>query len=120
MDDTATAGYRHGFRWYRRSRLWVVPSMGVVAALVLATASLSLDHFLISDGAPFPIFSGEPDTARTILSLIATSVVTLTALVLTIVAVVIQLATQALSPRAVRTFLQDAHSHLTLGTFVDD
>lgn len=88
------------------------------AALALATVTLSLDHFVISEGAPFPIFSGEPDTARTILSLIATSIATLTALVLTIVAVVIQLATQALSPRAVRTFLQDAHSHLTIGTFV--
>jgi uncharacterized membrane protein len=118
MDGSATAGYLHGFRWYRRSRLWVVPSAGVVAALALATVSLSLDHLVISNGAPFPIFSGEPDTARTILSLIATSIATLTALVLTIVAVVIQLATQSLSPRAVRTFLQDAHSHLTIGTFV--
>jgi uncharacterized membrane protein len=118
MDRTDTAGHLHGFRWYRRSRLWVVPSAGVVAALLLATASLSLDHLVISDGAPFPIFSGEPDTARTILSLIATSIATLTALVLTIVAVVIQLATQSLSPRAVRTFLQDVHSHLTIGTFV--
>jgi uncharacterized membrane protein len=52
------------------------------------------------------------------LSLIGTSIATLLALILTIVAVVIQLATQALSPRAVRTFLQDAHSHLTIGTFV--
>ena len=106
------------FRWYRRSQLWVVPSAGAASALLLAAGSLSLDHHLITDSAPFPVFSGEPDTARTVLSLIATSIATLTALVLTIVAVVIQLATQALSPRAVRTFLQDAHSHLTIGTFV--
>jgi uncharacterized membrane protein len=96
----------------------VVPSAGAAAALVLAAVTLSIDHHLIDDGAPFPIFTGEPDTARTILSLIATAIATLTALILTIVAVIIQLATQALSPRAVRTFLQDAHSHLTIGTFV--
>jgi uncharacterized membrane protein len=118
MDRPRTTNYLREFRWYRRSRLWVVPSAGAATALLLAAGSLSLDYHVIPDPAPFPIFSGEPDTARTILSLIATSMATLTALILTIVAVIIQLATQALSPRAVRTFLQDAHSHLTIGTFV--
>jgi uncharacterized membrane protein len=118
LDRPRTSSYLREFRWYRRSRLWVVPSAGATAALVIATATLSIDHFVITDGAPFPIFNGAPDTARTILSLIATAIATLTALILTIVAVIIQLATQALSPRAVRTFLQDAHSHLTIGTFV--
>jgi uncharacterized membrane protein len=118
MARPRTSNYLREFRWYRRSRLWVVPSAGAATALLLAAVSLSLDFHVVPDPAPFPIFSGEPDTARTILSLIATSMATLTALILTIVAVIIQLATQALSPRAVRTFLQDAHSHLTIGTFV--
>jgi uncharacterized membrane protein len=118
VDRPRTSSYLREFRWYRRSRLWVVPSAGAGAALVLAAVTLSVDHLLIEDSAPFPIFGGQPDTARTMLSLIATAVATLTALILTIVAVIIQLATQALSPRAVRTFLQDAHSHLTIGTFV--
>jgi uncharacterized membrane protein len=118
VDRPRTSSYLREFRWYRRSRLWVVPSAGAATALLLAAVSLSIDHYLITDGAPFPVFNGEPDTARSILSLIATAIATLTALILTIVAVIIQLATQALSPRAVRTFLQDAHSHLTIGTFV--
>jgi uncharacterized membrane protein len=118
VDRPRTSSYLREFRWYRRSRLWVVPSAGAAAALVLAAVTLSVDNYLIEDGAPFPIFNGQPDTARTMLSLIATAIATLTALILTIVAVIIQLATQALSPRAVRTFLQDAHSHLTIGTFV--
>ena len=118
MNRPRTTDYLREFRWYRRSRLWVVPSAGAAVALLLAAGSLSLDYHVIPDPAPFPVFSGEPDTARSILSLIATAIATLTALILTIVAVIIQLATQALSPRAVRTFLQDAHSHLTIGTFV--
>jgi uncharacterized membrane protein len=89
-----------------------------MTALALAFASMALDRLVITDDAPFLIFRGTPDSARTILSLIATSMATLTALVLTIIAIVIQLATQALSPRAVRTFLQDALTHLTLGAFV--
>jgi uncharacterized membrane protein len=115
---SATSSVLLGFRWYRRSRLWVVPAGGVVTALVLAVVSLAVDNFLLDDSAPFPAFVGSPDTARSLLSLIGTSVATLLALILTIVAVVIQLATQQLSPRAVRTFLQDAHSHLAIGTFV--
>jgi uncharacterized membrane protein len=118
LDRPRTSSYLREFRWYRRSRLWVVPSAGAGAALILAGVTLSVDNFLIEGSAPFPVFGGQPDTARTMLSLIATAVATLTALILTIVAVIIQLATQALSPRAVRTFLQDAHSHLTIGTFV--
>jgi uncharacterized membrane protein len=118
VERPRTSRYLLEFGWYRRSRLWVVPSAGAVTALLLAAMTLSVDHFLIVDGAPFPVFRGTPETARTLLSLIATAIATLTALVLTIVAVIIQLATQALSPRAVRTFLQDAHSHMTIGTFV--
>jgi uncharacterized membrane protein len=118
LDRPRFTNHLREFRWYRRSRLWVVPSAGVGMALLLAVATLGVDHLLIDDGAPFPVFTGSPDTVRSILSLIGTSIATLTALVLTIVAVVIQLATQHLSPRAVRTFLQDPQSHLTLGTFV--
>ena len=118
MARRRTTSYLREFRWYRRSRLWVVPSMGVATALLLAAVTLSVDYFLIVDTAPFPVFTGAPATARSILSLIGTAMATLVALVLTIVAIVIQLATQSLSPRAVRTFLQDAHSHLTIGAFV--
>jgi uncharacterized membrane protein len=106
------------FHWYRRSRLWVVPAAGMVAATAFASVTLAFDAFVLPDAAPFPIFYGDADTARSMLSLIATSIANLTALVLTIVAVVLQLATQSLSPRAVRTFLQDPKSHITLGLFV--
>jgi uncharacterized membrane protein len=118
MDRPHTSDYLREFRWYRRSRLWVVPTAGAAAALLISVGSLTLDHVALGKDAPFPVFTGSTETAQAILTLIATSIATLTALVLTIVAVVIQLATQALSPRAVRTFLQDAHSHLTIGTFV--
>jgi uncharacterized membrane protein len=98
--------------------LWVLPTVGVVVALLLAAISLTVDALLLPQGAPFPIFFGEADTARSMLSLIGTSIATLTALVLTIVSVVLQLANQTLSPRAVRTFLQDPKSHVTIGIFV--
>lgn len=115
MERSRSRDVMHEFRWYRRSRLWVVPAGGVVVAIASASATLAADHFLFGPGTPFPVFSGTVDTARNLLVVIATAIATLTALVLTIVAVIIQLATQALSPRAVRTFLHDLHSHMTIG-----
>jgi hypothetical protein len=32
----ATSSYLREFRWYRRSRLWVLPTLGVATALLLA------------------------------------------------------------------------------------
>lgn len=118
VSRSRTARVLRRFGWYRRSRLWVVPTVGVATALVLAAITSTVDVTLVGDTAPLPVFSGEADTARSMLQLIGTSIATLTALVLTIVAVVLQLATQSLSPRAVRTFLQDPKSHVTLGLFV--
>lgn len=118
MSSPLKNSHLKAFRWYRRSRLWVAPTIGAATAILLAAGSLALDNLVITEDAPFPVFQGAPASARSILSLIATSMATLTALVLTIIAIVIQLATQALSPRAVRTFLQDAQTHVTLGAFV--
>lgn len=118
MDGPRPGVYMRSFRWFRQSRLWVLPTAGVVVALALAAVTLTVDRLVLEPGAPFPVFTGTQDTARQVLVVIATSIATLTALVLTVVAVVIQLATQALSPRAVRTFLHDVHSHVTIGMFV--
>jgi uncharacterized membrane protein len=53
-----------------------------------------------------------------ILSTVAASMVSLTALVLTITSVVVQLAMGQFSPRSVRPFLQDRPSQLAIGVFV--
>lgn len=98
MERPRPRAVMHEFRWYRRSRLWVVPAAGVLVALVGAGATLAADRFLFGPATPFPVFSGTVDTARSVLTVIVTAIATLTALVLTIVAVVIQLATQTLSP----------------------
>jgi uncharacterized membrane protein len=106
-------------QWYRQGRLWVAPASGAGAAMVAGVAMLLLDHYVISAGTPFlPKYIGSAGTARTLLSATATSMATLTALVLTIVTVVVQLASDKYSHRALRTFLQDGQSHLTLAMFV--
>lgn len=107
------------FRWYRRARIWVAPTIGAAIAFVVGLGLLALDRFVVSLSTPLiPKFVSSADTARTLLSVTATAVATLTALVLTIVTIVLQLASDKYTHRALRTFLQDRHSHVTLATFV--
>ena len=62
--------------------------------------------------------TGGPDAALEILGTVAGSMVSLTALVLTVVLVVVQLAMGQFSPRIVATILQDKPSQFAIGTFV--
>ena len=61
---------------------------------------------------------GGPDAATAVLSTVAASMVSLTALVLTITMVVVQLAMGQFSPRIVQRILQDKPSQLAIGLFV--
>lgn len=105
-------------QWYRRGRLWVAPAAGAIVAIVVGMAVLLLDRYVLTVGAPLPMYVGSSSTATTVLSVTASTMATLTALVLTIVTVVMQLASDKYSHRALRTFLQDRNYHLTLATFV--
>src|SRR5206468_4294142 len=71
------------------------------------------DHALIPQA-----FTGGPDAALAILSAVATSMVSLAALVLTITMVVVQLAMGQFSPRIVQRILRDKPSQLAIGIFV--
>lgn len=103
----------------RSSRLWIAPLVGIGAAAVLAALALYIDTQVDWDGdPPPPLFGGSPSTARTLLSVIATAITTLLALVFTILAVVIQLGSSQYSPRVLRTLFQDFPSHFTIGVFV--
>lgn len=73
------------------SGYWFIPTAVVVAALVGALGLLSLDVQLESDGRQVG-FTGGPDSARALLSSIASSMLTLTAPVFSVTVVVLQLA----------------------------
>ena len=109
----AAARTLHGLR----TSLWLVPALCVVAGVALSIGTLALDRWLGFGLIPNQLVGG-PDAALAILSTIATSMVTLAALVLTITMVVVQLAMGQFSPRIVRTILQDTTSQLAIGLFV--
>jgi uncharacterized membrane protein len=85
--------------------------------MAVSVASVSVDRAF--DGALIPRWlTGGPEAALEILSTVAGSMVSLTALVLTVVLVVIQLGMGQFSPRIVAEILQDKPSQFAIGIFV--
>lgn len=100
------------------TQLWVAPVVGTVVAVVVGGGALGADHLFAWEDVPFLVYRGTADSARTYFSVVATAVTTLLALVFTIIAVVIQLASGQYSPRILGTLVKDRPTHLTIGIFV--
>ena len=102
--------------WLRTS-MWFWPLVCIVTGIAVSVTSVSVDRAF--DGASFPRWlTGGPDAALEILGTVAGSMVSLTALVLTVVLVVIQLGMGQFSPRIVAEILQDKPSQFAIGIFV--
>src|SRR5918995_3578004 len=97
--------------------IWFVPLMCVLAGVGLSFGTIAIDKAFDYGLVPQSI-SGGPDAAIEILGTVAASMVSLTALVLTITMVVVQLAMGQFSPRIVQRILQDKPSQLAIGLFV--
>ena len=104
-------------RIHLESSLWFVPVLCVLAGAALSIGTLALDRYFDYAAIPSSIVGG-PDAASVVLSSIATSMVSLAALVLTITMVVVQLAMGQFSPRIVQRILRDKPSQVAIGLFV--
>lgn len=105
-------------REYLRSSLWVIPALGIAGAIGLAKLLLFIDHAISQKQNSFFLFGGGASSARTVLSTIASSMITFTGVVFSITMLVLQLASSQLSPRVMRTFLRDRFNQVVLGVFV--
>lgn len=107
-----------GIAEYLRSSLWFLPTICVAIAAILAQAALVADQNLDQEGESWFLFGGGVDGARSVVSTIATSMLTFTGLVFSVTMLVLQMASSQLSPRVMRTFLRDRPNQLVLGVFV--
>lgn len=120
----ARGGRLHTVRRAVGGALWPVPAMAVVLAIALALALPELDRRLQQGpGEPLAfVFGGGPSAARTVLSAIATSLISVTTLLFSLTIVTLQLASSQYSPRLLQTFVRDrvvqACLGILLGTFV--
>lgn len=99
------------------SALWFIPVLCVLAGGLLSFSTIWVDTWFDFHLIPQSL-TGGPDAAIAILATVATSMVSLAALVLTITMVVVQLAMGQFSPRIVQTFLRDKPSQLAVGLFI--
>lgn len=109
----------------RMGRLWrnatsnlaVVPGVIVGAYCLLAIVLVHIDETSDFSNAGF-LFEGDGPAARTLLSVIAGSLITVAGLTFSITMVVLQLASSQFSPRVLRGFFADRLTQVTVGTFV--
>ncbi len=102
---------------YLDRALWVMPALGVVVALGVGAA---LSQVSIPQHSPAHVlaFQGTPDDARNLLVAIASTMVTVIALVLGLLVVALTLASTQYSPRLLGTFLRDRVNKIVLSIFV--
>ncbi|MFD3747422.1 DUF2254 domain-containing protein [Nocardia sp. NPDC058633] len=118
----ATVKRRRGFiAEVLRARLWPVPLVGVVAAILAGIALPALDSRLngrLPESLTEYLFGGGADAAREVLGTIATSLITVTSLTFSLTLVTMQLASSQYSPRLLRSFSSDRFVQRTLALFL--
>lgn len=98
---------------------WLVPAVMALAAILVAGGAVALDR-LFDDtlsGNQW-IWSGGADGARSLLSTIASSMITVAGTVFSITIAALTLASQQFGPRLLRNFTADRGNQIVLGTFV--
>src|SRR4051812_29070132 len=118
MPTTSVPRFSYAARFARRQRLkgslWFVPLLCALAGPLLAQLAIALD-----DGVDPPAaWTYSESTAGTVLSAIVSAMVGLTGFVVAFGVLVVQLATQTLSPRFMRLWYRDGLQKAVLGTFV--
>ncbi len=103
-----------------RTNLWLVPTIEVVAAVVLFAITYRIDQAAYHGDITLPswVNNGSADAARQILTAIAAAVITVVGLVFSITIVALTLTSTQFGPRMLRNFIRDRGTQVTLGTFV--
>ena len=99
------------------SSYWFIPTLMAASSIILAWAMLTVDR---TGGTPnwWWIYTGGTDGARSLLSAVAGSMVSVVATAFSITIVALQLASSNFGPRLLRNFMQDTGNQIVLGTFI--
>ena len=103
-----------------RYSYWFVPAVMVAVAAGLAFVLGWLDDRLsdqLTEEVAW-IYTGGPEGARSLLSTVASSMITVAGVVFSITIVALTLASNQFGPRLLRNFMRDAGNQITLGTFL--
>lgn len=107
--------------WWRVSEsLWLIPAVLVLGATLLATGLIYVDErwtMDLSERWPL-VFGVGAESARGLLSALATTMLTVAGTVFSVTLAVLSLAASQYSPRVIRTFINDRPTQGVLGVFV--
>jgi len=103
-----------------RGSYWFVPSLMTMGAIALSYAFLALDQRLnVSSLRGYSwIYAGGASGARSVLSTVASSVITVAGTTFSITIATLSLASSQFGPRLLRGFLRDTGNQVVLGTFI--
>ncbi len=105
--------------WWQRlwAPFWMIPTVSVVAAVILGVFLPSYEANAAGDLLRFA-FEGGPDAAREVLGVIASATISVTGLVFSITLVVLQLVNSSFSPRMMDGFLRSRTVQGTLAIWL--
>jgi uncharacterized membrane protein len=103
-----------------RESYWFVPTMLLVGAIGLAVATIETDRTFGVGWLPTAalVYGGGAEGARSLLSTVASSMITVAGVVFSITIVALTLASNQFGPRLLRNYMSDLGNQITLGTFV--
>ena len=106
--------------YYVRASFWFVPALMAIGAIFFAFVTITIDKafFQLESNRWWWLFNGEPDGARTILSAITSSMITVAGVVFSITIVVLSQASSQFGPRLIRNFMNIRTNQMVLGSFV--
>ena len=104
-------------REWERDRFWVLPSLLVLAGVVLAVLTAEAERLGIPTSWPSGL-RVDPSASGDILGVVAASMLTFVGVVFTLTLVALQLASAQLSPRVIRTFVRSGVTKAAFGIFL--
>jgi uncharacterized membrane protein len=101
--------------------MWLIPAVMSAVASALAFAARQLDSAIAASSFEWLgwlLYHGNVDGARTLLSTVAGSMITVTGVTFSVTMVALSLASSQFGPRLLLNFMRDRGNQLVLGTFI--
>ncbi len=97
---------------------WFIPTLMTVAAAILSFVFVTLDQSLTNELNYIFGYNRGPEGARSLLSTVAGSVITVAGVTFSITIAALSLASNQFGPRLLRNFMRDRGNQVVLGTFI--
>lgn len=103
-----------------KSTFWFIPTLIIVFSIAAAVGFITLDNQIqyVPEGLFSNVFAASTESARSILSTIATAMIGVAGTVFSITLVALTLASSQFGPRLLRNFMLERINQIVLGTYI--